>query len=31
MKRILNYTGSKWRMSDLIINQMPKHKAYLEP
>ncbi|MFP7306409.1 DNA adenine methylase [Enterococcus faecalis] len=31
MKRILNYPGSKWRMSDLIINQMPKHKAYLEP
>ncbi|MBD9774238.1 DNA adenine methylase [Enterococcus faecalis] len=31
MKRILNYPGSKWRMSDLIISQMPKHKAYLEP
>lgn len=31
MKRILNYPGSKWRMSDLIISQMPKHKTYLEP
>ena len=31
MKRILNYPGSKWRLADLIISQMPKHKAYLEP
>lgn len=31
MKRILNYPGSKWSMSDLIISQMPKHKSYLEP
>ncbi|MBP1045286.1 DNA adenine methylase [Enterococcus sp. BWM-S5] len=31
MKRILNYPGSKWSMSDLIISQFPKHKSYLEP
>ncbi len=31
MKRILNYPGSKWRMSDLIIELMPAHKTYLEP
>lgn len=31
MKRILNYPGSKWRMADLIIQNMPEHKSYLEP
>lgn len=31
MKRVLNYPGSKWRMADLIIQNMPKHKSYLEP
>lgn len=31
MKRILNYPGSKWNMADLIIENMPAHKAYLEP
>ena len=31
MKRILNYPGSKWRMADLIISNMPSHKSYLEP
>ena len=31
MKRILNYPGSKWRMADLIIENMPNHKSYLEP
>nr|WP_025193638.1 DNA adenine methylase [Enterococcus faecalis] len=31
MRRILNYPGSKWRMSDIIVEQMPIHKAYLEP
>ncbi|MDT2460384.1 DNA adenine methylase [Enterococcus avium] len=31
MKRILNYPGSKWRMADLIIENMPPHKSYLEP
>lgn len=31
MKRILNYPGSKWRMANLIIDNMPEHKAYLEP
>ncbi len=31
MRRILNYPGSKWRMADIIVEQMPRHKAYLEP
>ncbi|EPQ8988818.1 DNA adenine methylase [Listeria monocytogenes] len=31
MKRILNYPGSKWDLADLIIDNMPKHKSYLEP
>ncbi|EAF3806737.1 DNA adenine methylase [Listeria seeligeri] len=31
MKRILNYPGSKWSMADLIIDNMPGHKSYLEP
>lgn len=31
MRRILNYPGSKWRMADLIISNMPEHKSYLEP
>lgn len=31
MKRLLNYAGSKWSMSQTIIELMPEHKAYLEP
>lgn len=31
MKRILNYAGSKWNMSQKIIDLMPEHKAYVEP
>lgn len=31
MKRILNYPGSKWSMSDWIIGNMPQHEVYLEP
>ncbi|EIO4308063.1 DNA adenine methylase, partial [Listeria monocytogenes] len=31
MKRILNYPGSKWGLADLIIENMPEHKSYLEP
>lgn len=31
MKRILNYPGSKWSLADLIIDNMPAHKSYLEP
>lgn len=31
MKRILNYPGSKWGMSEMIISLMPEHKNYLEP
>jgi DNA adenine methylase len=30
MKRVLNYPGSKWGSAELIIELMPKHKAYLE-
>lgn len=31
MRRILNYPGSKWSIADLIIENMPPHKSYLEP
>lgn len=31
MKRILNYPGSKWKLADLIVSNMPNHKSYLEP
>lgn len=31
MKRILNYPGSKWKMADLIIDQMGSHNTYVEP
>lgn len=31
MKRILNYPGSKWRLSDIIIENIPDHVTYLEP
>ncbi|EAC5079602.1 DNA adenine methylase [Listeria monocytogenes] len=31
MKRILNYPGSKWNIANLIIDNMPTHKSYLEP
>ncbi|WP_093471075.1 DNA adenine methylase [Paenibacillus popilliae] len=29
--RILHYPGSKWSMTDWIINNMPRHATYLEP
>lgn len=29
--RILHYPGSKWSMTDWIINNMPLHATYLEP
>ncbi|MCG7406752.1 DNA adenine methylase [Paenibacillus sp. ACRRX] len=29
--RILHYPGSKWSMTDWIINNMPQHATYLEP
>lgn len=29
--RILNYPGSKWSMTNWIINHFPEHKTYLEP
>lgn len=28
---VLKYPGSKWRMADWIVANMPKHKTYLEP
>ncbi len=31
LKRLLNYPGSKWSMANLIIDNMPEHKSYLEP
>lgn len=31
MKAVLKYPGSKWRIADWIISQMPKHHSYLEP
>ncbi|MBL1226593.1 DNA adenine methylase [Enterococcus sp. BWR-S5] len=31
MKRILNYPGSKWRLADIIIENMPPHTTYIEP
>ncbi|EJW14758.1 DNA adenine methylase [Paenibacillus alvei] len=29
--RILHYPGSKWSMTDWIVNNMPRHATYLEP
>ncbi|GAK05205.1 methyltransferase [Geomicrobium sp. JCM 19037] len=29
--RILHYPGSKWRIAQWIIEQMPPHETYLEP
>ena len=31
MKSVLQYPGSKWRIADWIVSQMPKHHSYLEP
>lgn len=28
---VLKYPGSKWRMADWIVENMPKHGTYLEP
>lgn len=28
---VLKYPGAKWRMADWIVENMPKHKTYLEP
>lgn len=30
-RSILKYPGSKWRIADWIVENMPKHKTYLEP
>ena len=31
MRRLLNYPGSKWRLSSKIVELMPEHRTYLEP
>lgn len=31
LKAVLKYPGSKWRIAEWIISQMPKHHSYLEP
>lgn len=31
MKQVLKYPGAKHRISDWIVNNMPKHNVYLEP
>lgn len=31
MKAIIKYPGSKWKLSQWIINFFPKHHSYLEP
>lgn len=31
MRRLLNYPGSKWRLSSEIVELMPEHRTYLEP
>lgn len=31
MKAIAKYPGSKWSLSDRIINLFPEHHSYLEP
>lgn len=31
MKQVLKYPGSKWRIAEWIVSQIPKHHSYLEP
>lgn len=31
LKAILRYPGSKWRIADWIVSQIPPHRTYLEP
>ena len=31
MKSVLKYPGSKWRIAEWIVSQMPEHHSYLEP
>lgn len=31
MKSVLKYPGSKWRIAQWIVQQMPEHHSYLEP
>lgn len=31
MKRILNYSGSKWNIATQLVELIPEHHSYLEP
>lgn len=31
MKSVLKYPGSKWRIAEWIVSQMPEHHSYVEP
>lgn len=31
MNNVLRYPGSKWRIADQIVSNIPEHKCYLEP
>ncbi|MFJ7371569.1 DNA adenine methylase [Lysinibacillus sp. NPDC098008] len=31
MKRVLNYSGSKWRLAKWLVKEFPSHEVYLEP
>lgn len=31
IKSVLKYPGSKWRIANWIVSQMPEHHSYLEP
>ena len=31
VKRILNYSGSKWRLAKWLVKEFPAHEIYLEP
>lgn len=31
MRSVLKYPGSKWRIAQWIVSQMPEHHSYLEP
>ena len=31
MNTVLRYPGSKWRIADQLVSNIPEHKSYLEP
>lgn len=31
MEQVLKYPGSKWRLAEWVVRQLPPHKTYLEP